>query len=51
MRLIKKFLRAGCVAERNWFSTVRVTPRGGVTSPLLSNILLTPFDRKMRRKG
>lgn len=24
---------------------------GGVASPLLSNILLTPFDREMRRKG
>ncbi|MDI6791011.1 MAG: reverse transcriptase domain-containing protein, partial [Thermodesulfobacteriota bacterium] len=27
------------------------TPQGGVISPLLSNILLTPFDREMRRKG
>ncbi|MFL9928016.1 reverse transcriptase domain-containing protein [Paraburkholderia sp. RL18-103-BIB-C] len=25
--------------------------QGGVASPLLSNILLTPFDREMRRKG
>ena len=39
MRLIKKFLRAGGVAERNWFSTVRSTPQGRVISPLLSNIL------------
>src|SRR5262249_59443123 len=29
----------------------RGTPQGGVISPLLSNILLTPFDREMRRKG
>lgn len=27
------------------------TPQGGVISPVLSNILLTPFDREMRRKG
>ena len=27
------------------------TPPCGVVSPLLSNILLTPFDREMRRKG
>ena len=26
-------------------------PQGGVASPLLSNILLTPFDREMRSKG
>jgi hypothetical protein len=25
--------------------------QGGVVSPLLSNILLTPFDHEMRRKG
>jgi hypothetical protein len=31
--------------------TERGTPQGGVASPLLSNILLTPFDREMRRKG
>ena len=33
------------------FPTERGTPQGGVASPLLSNILLTPFDREMRRKG
>jgi hypothetical protein len=26
-------------------------PQGGVISPMLSNILLTPFDQEMRRKG
>ena len=29
----------------------RGTPQGGVASPLLSTILLTAFDREMRRKG
>jgi hypothetical protein len=29
----------------------RGTPQGGVVSPLLSNILLTPFDREMRERG
>ena len=33
------------------FPTERGTPQGGVASPLLSNILLTPFDREMRRRG
>ncbi|WP_425364276.1 reverse transcriptase domain-containing protein [Bradyrhizobium barranii] len=27
------------------------TPQGGVISPLLSNILLTPFDKEMRQRG
>ncbi|MCC8941219.1 group II intron reverse transcriptase/maturase, partial [Bradyrhizobium sp. Arg68] len=27
------------------------TPQGGVVSPLMSNILLTPFDKEMRRQG
>jgi group II intron reverse transcriptase/maturase len=49
--LIKQFLKAGCVAERKWLPTEQGTPQGGVISPLLSNILLTPFDREMRRKG
>ncbi|GHU15455.1 hypothetical protein FACS189449_13070 [Alphaproteobacteria bacterium] len=26
-------------------------PQGGSLSPLISNILLTPFDWEMRRKG
>src|SRR5205807_3570218 len=29
----------------------RGTPQGGVVSPVLSNILLTPFDREMRLRG
>jgi group II intron reverse transcriptase/maturase len=49
--LIKRFLKAGCVAEKKWLPTEQGTPQGGVISPLLSNILLTPFDREMRRKG
>jgi retron-type reverse transcriptase len=49
--LIKQLLKAGCVAEGKWLSTEQGTPQGGVVSPLLSNILLTPFDWEMRRKG
>jgi RNA-directed DNA polymerase len=51
LALIKQFLRAGCIAEGKRLATERGTPQGGVASPLLSNILLTPFDREMRRKG
>src|SRR6516164_7487496 len=36
---------------KNGARTPRGTPQGGVVSPLLSNILLTPFDKEMRRQG
>lgn len=51
LRLIRAFLKAGGYGENRLFPTERGTPQGGVISPLLSNILLTPFDREMRRKG
>ncbi len=49
--LIESMLKAGCVSEGKRSPTERGTPQGGVISPLLSNILLTPFDREMRRQG
>lgn len=49
--LLRQFLKAGCVAQGRRLPTEQGTPQGGVVSPLLSNILLTPFDREMRRKG
>lgn len=51
LRLIEKILRAGCVADGKRHPTEQGTPQGGVISPLLSNILLTPFDREMRHQG
>ncbi len=51
LRLIEAMLKAGCYGEGRLFPTERGTPQGGVISPLLSNILLTPFDREMRRLG
>ena len=50
-RLIEAMLKAGSYGEGRLFPTERGTPQGGVVSPLLSNILLTPFDQEMRRKG
>ena len=44
-------LKAGSYGEGRLFPTARGTPQGGVVSPLLSNILLTPFDRQLRSKG
>src|SRR5204862_664865 len=51
LRLIGAMLTAGSYGEGRLFPTERGTPQGGVASPLLSNILLTPFDREMRSKG
>jgi len=49
--LIKQILEAGCVANGERRATEEGVPQGGVISPLMSNILLTPFDREMRQKG
>jgi RNA-directed DNA polymerase len=51
LRLIRAMLRAGSYGKGQLFPSERGTPQGGVVSPLLSNILLTPFDREMRHKG
>jgi len=51
LRLIRSMLKAESYGEGRLFPTERGTPQGGVVSPLLSNILLTPFDQEMRRRG
>jgi group II intron reverse transcriptase/maturase len=51
LRLIKAMLKAGSYGQGKLFPSERGTPQGGVASPLLSNILLTPFDQEMRRRG
>lgn len=51
LRLIEAMLKAGSYGKGRLFPTERGTPQGGVVSPLLSNILLTPFDQEMRLKG
>jgi RNA-directed DNA polymerase len=51
LRLIRAMLKAGSYGKGQLFPSERGTPEGGVVSPLLSNILLTPFDREMRRRG
>ena len=49
--LIQQMLKAGYKDKGRLYETPRGTPQGGVVSPLLSNILLTPFDKEMRHKG
>jgi RNA-directed DNA polymerase len=51
LRLIRAMLKAGSYGRGRLFPTERGTPQGSVVSPLLSNILLTPFDREMRLRG
>jgi RNA-directed DNA polymerase len=51
LRLIKAMLKAGSYGKGQLFPSERGTPQGGVVSPTLSNILLTPFDREMRLRG
>jgi RNA-directed DNA polymerase len=51
LKLIKQTLEAGALEGNRFFPGKRGTPQGGVVSPLLSNILLTPFDKEMRTCG
>ena len=49
--LLRQILAAGMVADGKRLPTEQGTPQGGIVSPLLSNILLSPFDWEMRRRG
>lgn len=51
LNLLDSIMKAGCIAEGKKLPTEHGVPQGGVFSPLASNVLLTPFDREMRRKG
>lgn len=51
LRLIRRYLQAGIMA--NGLTTARRegTPQGGPLSPLLSNILLDELDKELERRG
>jgi len=51
LKLIRRYLEAGLM--RDGVETVRDrgTPQGGPLSPLLSNILLTDWDRELEKRG
>lgn len=51
LRLIRRYLEAGMMAEGVVSQRTEGTPQGGPLSPLLSNILLTELDRELERRG
>jgi RNA-directed DNA polymerase len=51
LRLIRRYLEAGMMAEGIVSPRTEGTPQGGPLSPLLSNILLTALDRELERRG
>jgi group II intron reverse transcriptase/maturase len=50
LRLIRRFLEAGMMAEGVETERQQGTPQGGPLSPLLSNILLTDLERELERR-
>jgi len=51
LKLIRRFLEAGLMRGGTIQPRTQGTPQGGPLSPLLSNILLTDFDRELERRG
>jgi RNA-directed DNA polymerase len=51
LKLIRRYLEAGMMAEGVVSPRREGTPQGGPLSPLLSNILLTDLDRELERRG
>jgi group II intron reverse transcriptase/maturase len=51
LRLIRRYLEAGMMAEGIISPRTEGTPQGGPLSPLLSNILLTGLDRELESRG
>jgi len=51
LKLIRRYLEAGMMADGLVQPRTEGTPQGGPLSPLLSNILLTDLDRELERRG
>ena len=51
LKLIRRFLQAGMMADGLAQPRTQGTPQGGPLSPLLSNILLSDLDRRLERRG
>jgi RNA-directed DNA polymerase len=51
LKLIRRYLQAGMMEDGVVQSREEGTPQGGPLSPLLSNLLLTDWDRELERRG
>jgi RNA-directed DNA polymerase len=51
LRLIRRYLQAGLMADGVATARTEGTPQGGPLSPLLSNILLDDLDKELERRG
>ncbi|MCC7348545.1 MAG: group II intron reverse transcriptase/maturase, partial [Variibacter sp.] len=51
LKLIRRYLQAGMMADGLVQPRQEGTPQGGPLSPLLSNVLLTELDRELERRG
>jgi len=51
LHVIKQWLSCGYVEDGKHRQSKRGTPQGGVISPLLANIYLTPVDQALERDG
>lgn len=51
LRLIRRYLQAGIMANGVVLERYEGTPQGGPLSPLLANVLLDEVDRELERRG
>lgn len=51
LRLIRRYLQAGILANGVSIERYEGTPQGGPLSPLLANVLLDEVDRELERRG
>lgn len=49
--LLEAFLKSGVMEDGEFAETMEGTPQGGVISPLMANIYLNHFDRRMGEEG
>jgi RNA-directed DNA polymerase len=51
LRLIRRYLNAGLMADGVVMERLEGTPQGGPLSPLLANLLLDEVDKELERRG